>query len=186
MVRDLSEDKEQAERTAQRISERCILDFLMALRSSKNLSQADIAQKMRCTQSKISKLESGKDDDLRLGDFHAYTAALGMEMTITLAKSNRTIINQITSCARAFRRMLLKLAQLACHHDESIANGAGASLNESAAYMARTIFDAAKTLKKQARVLPTMPVATSPKIEVQQDDDDTDADAANECELTAR
>ena len=80
MVRDLSMDKEFASSLEQTMAERNIIDLLMGLRTSKGLSQQDIAAAMGCTQSRISKLENGKDDDLCVGDFHAYTAALGLRL----------------------------------------------------------------------------------------------------------
>ncbi len=73
MVRSVSENKEKAEETARAIEERSIINFLVGLRTAQELSQSDIASKMKCTQSKVSKLESGIDDNLTLGDFHAYT-----------------------------------------------------------------------------------------------------------------
>src|SRR5438270_832611 len=86
MATDLSEDKASGERVAKAIRERAMVDMLMALRTRENMSQTDIAERMGCTQSKVSKLESSIDDDLRLGDFRAYATALGFQMTVRLVK----------------------------------------------------------------------------------------------------
>lgn len=88
MVRDLSEDKAQGERTAKKIEERTIINFLMALRAASGLSQSEIAAKMGCTQSKISKLEGGKDEELSIGDFHGYADALGLPSCIGIDNKN--------------------------------------------------------------------------------------------------
>lgn len=100
MVRDLTEDKELAENIARDIEQRNIIDFLMALRTANDLSQSDIAKKMGCSQSRVSKLENGKDNDLRIGDFDAYVSALGLEMSIGLVKKNRTIVDDMKYHAR--------------------------------------------------------------------------------------
>src|SRR5438874_1618374 len=77
LTRDLAESQTFADAVVRRLAERDVLDHLMALRTTQGLSQKDIAGKIGCTQSRISKLEGGKDNDLRLGDFAHYADALG-------------------------------------------------------------------------------------------------------------
>ena len=113
MVRDLSEDQAFAEQVSRRIEERNIINHLMAMRTLSGMSQKDIASKMLCTQSRISKLESGKDDELRIGDFHAYAEALGLQMMIVLAKKGQPrLAEQINYHTSALNRLYRKLAEL--------------------------------------------------------------------------
>jgi transcriptional regulator with XRE-family HTH domain len=113
MVRAVSEDKEQAEKTARAIDRRQIVDFLMAIRSAKEVSQGEIARKMGHSQSKISKLENGDDDSLRVGALRAYISALGLEMMILVGpKQKPTIADQIKLHAGAISRLLTSLVGL--------------------------------------------------------------------------
>jgi transcriptional regulator with XRE-family HTH domain len=68
----------------ERLSDRRLVKDLMILRAGRGLTQADVAEKMGCTQSRISKLESAKDVDLTLGDLAKYAEAVGFRLTITL------------------------------------------------------------------------------------------------------
>ena len=51
-----------------RLHERQLVKLLDILRAFAGMSQKELAAKLGCTQSKISKLESGVDADLRFGD----------------------------------------------------------------------------------------------------------------------
>jgi transcriptional regulator with XRE-family HTH domain len=89
MVRDTSEDPGFVESVVKQIDKRAVINCLMALRAAAGLSQTEIARKMKCTQSRISKLENGVDNDLRIGDFHAYAEALGLRLMILLGKKEK-------------------------------------------------------------------------------------------------
>src|ERR1700726_538855 len=89
MVQDLLGES-FAEELRDGIARRRLVKRLFVLRSAQGLSQSDIAEKMGCTQSRISKLESGSDADLRLGDLQTYADALGFETRIVLTRKGRT------------------------------------------------------------------------------------------------
>jgi len=59
-----------------------IVRALIAMRTSKNMTQAAIASRMQCTQSRISKLEAGTDDSLSIGELRAYLSALKVNMSL--------------------------------------------------------------------------------------------------------
>src|SRR4051812_28433910 len=80
MVRNLSEDRAFAEEFAKRLSGRQLIEALTVLRSCAGLSQQELAEKLGCTQSKVSKLESSNDADIRFGDLVDFTGAVGHEM----------------------------------------------------------------------------------------------------------
>src|SRR5437870_3635650 len=124
MIRDVSEDRTFAESVAKRIEERNIINLLMALRTSLDMSQKDIADKMGCTQSRISKLENGKDDDLRIGDFHKYAEALGLRLMILLAnKKQPPIAERIKYHTSALKRLFAELSDLV-GDDDAMRKGA--------------------------------------------------------------
>ncbi len=103
MIRALSNDEKQAEQTIRNMNQRCVIDFLMAQRSARGLSQTEIADKMRCTQSRVSKLENGKDDDLSISEFRKYTQALDLELSFLLTKKGETVVGQVKQHVFAIR-----------------------------------------------------------------------------------
>ena len=168
MVNDLSDDKAFAGRVARKITERNLISHLMGLRAAAGLSQGDIAEKMRCTQSRISKLENGKDDDLRIGDFHAYADALGLEMMIVLEEKDRTLADEVKYHALEIKRRLKRMANLACK-DPVIAQGVKGFFREAALNLGRIIEEAAKTVEaaSQYQMLPSVRRETSSAIRVE-------------------
>jgi transcriptional regulator with XRE-family HTH domain len=140
LLRGVEGAEEIVDALQKRIAQRQIIKHLMALRASKGLSQKDIATVFGCTQSKISKLESGIDDDLKLGDLESYLAALGLEPSLVLKKKGHTIVDEIKYHWSCLGHALNKLLGLA-HRDPDIAVNVGKFSNEVAFnYLAR-IFD---------------------------------------------
>jgi transcriptional regulator with XRE-family HTH domain len=120
MVRSLSQDQDFTTSVIKQIKERNIIDHMMAIRASKRISQQEIADKMRCTQSRISKLESSKDNDLRLGDFAGYIDALGWKLELLLTPENWTVEDEVKYHAFCIKRLLDELAEKA-QKDHAIA-----------------------------------------------------------------
>ena len=111
MVHDLAGDKAFAKDFENRLARRQVVKRLFALRSSRGMSQKDIADKFGCTQSRISKLESDDDSDLRLGDLRDYAAALGLELRIVLSPEGQTPVEEIKYHARRIEQLLGDLAK---------------------------------------------------------------------------
>lgn len=59
---------------------------LAALRARAGMTQADLAQKIGCTQSRISKIEASKDEDITLGVIDDYVQATGSPIRISYGK----------------------------------------------------------------------------------------------------
>ena len=148
MVRDLSDDKEQAERTIRIIQERTIIDHLMAMRSSLDMSQHDLAAKMKCTQSRISKLENGKDDDLTIGAFRDYARALGLNMCIQLYRDTPKIADQIRYHALSIEKLFKQIAKVA-KDDHAITQGVMKLFEATARQFAEIATVIAQDLKSQ-------------------------------------
>jgi transcriptional regulator with XRE-family HTH domain len=176
MVRATADDPAFAKGVQRKIAERNLINFLMGLRAAAGLSQAEIATRMKCTQSRISKLENGKDDDLRIGDFHAYADALGLELTIVLDKKGRTIVDEVKYHALAIKRRLNRLSELAAK-DADIAKGVKAFISEAAYNLARIIEDAVGTVRSAVKhhMLPSMPKEETPPIRVESSEDELSA-----------
>ena len=50
----------------------------------RGLTQSQMAAKLRCSQSRISKIEDSHDADLSLGDIHAYARIVGLKLKLDL------------------------------------------------------------------------------------------------------
>lgn len=68
LAAELGCEKETAELVYKRIQARRLVKMLTAERVRHNLSQKEIAAKMDCSESKISRMESSNDIDLNFGD----------------------------------------------------------------------------------------------------------------------
>ena len=61
-----------------------LIDQLIVARVAAGLTQAQMATKLRCSQSRISKIEDSQDADLSLGDIHAYARIVGLKLQLDL------------------------------------------------------------------------------------------------------
>jgi transcriptional regulator with XRE-family HTH domain len=169
MVRALSKDNALAESIARKIDERNIINHLMATRALKGLSQKDIAEKMDCTQSRISKLESGKDDDLRIGDFHGYAEALGFQLAVLITNKGKPSITQrIKHHTSALKNIYAELSELVAG-DDAMSKGAKKFVIESAGTAAKALAELVKDIVQkmpQTRNDGPAPI----QIEMQQDE----------------
>ena len=82
LATELGCEKETAELVYKRIQARRLVKMLTAERVRHNLSQKEIAAKMNCSESKISRMESSNDVDLNFGDILAYARAAGINMSV--------------------------------------------------------------------------------------------------------
>lgn len=133
-----------------RLSSRNVTKSLMAQRAARGLSQADLASKLGCTQSRISKLEAGVDEDLRLGDLRQYLSAMGMDMTIVVGKHEPLAAEQIKyhwSCLGALLNRLVELAG----RDSEIAKGVGRFSTEVAFNIGSQLFEFLRRLPDDAK-----------------------------------
>ena len=88
MLRGISEDKQFADDFDRHVGKRRLVKHLFALRSVEGLSQKDIAERIGCSQSRISKLENGTDDDLRLADLAAHLGALDLDLCLVFGQKD--------------------------------------------------------------------------------------------------
>ncbi len=61
-----------------------LIDQLIIARVAAGLTQAQMAAKFRCSQSRISKIEDSQDADLSLGDIQAYARIVGLKLRLDL------------------------------------------------------------------------------------------------------
>jgi len=148
MVRDVSEEHAFGKDVERRISSRRLVKKLFALRSERGLSQRDVAQKLGCSQSRVSKLEASVDSDLRLGDLNGYIKALDLDLSLVVSPENRTAAGLVKYHAFSIKRLLDRLAVLA-RGDDKIAKGVAGFFGEAFFNLVRLLQDSASRLPKQ-------------------------------------
>jgi transcriptional regulator with XRE-family HTH domain len=153
MLADSSADDSLKQDTADRIASRQVIKRLLALRVARGVSQSDVAKKMGCTQSRISKLENGIDDDIRLGDLHKYLDALDHDMSLFVCKKDWQSFQQIKFCAVTIRRCLGRLVDLA-GDDPEIEHGVSKAHVETLVNLVKFVVDSAKDLPSFPSMIP--------------------------------
>jgi transcriptional regulator with XRE-family HTH domain len=156
MVSETSEGSSFKELFENRLRARRIVKDLMVQRAVQQLSQKEIAEKIGCTQSRISKLETTDDADLRLGDLAKYADALGLRVNIVLESKECTPVSRIKKFAFQIKHELDKLASLAAQ-DHLIAKGVSDFVGEA-------FFNLVKILQDSAKKLPSRPEDGNPYI----------------------
>lgn len=115
-------DKEFAEPFESERKQRELVATLFALRNAKGLSQADVAKHMGCSQSRVSKLESGVDANITLGDLDKYLESVGFDLGVSIRPKGATVMSLIKYHAFQIRDYLEKMRVLA-GNDKEIVNG---------------------------------------------------------------
>ena len=89
MVRDISADEELAKKLEKLIESKRVVKTLISLRIREGKTQKQVAEHMGCSQSRISKLESGEDKHIRLGDILKYLEAIDMTLEFSFKKESK-------------------------------------------------------------------------------------------------
>jgi transcriptional regulator with XRE-family HTH domain len=118
LVKATLEDKGQAEAICQKIAGAQIVNAMIRSRAAAGLTQAEVAQKMNCTQSAVSKLEHSSDAELTLQDIASYLRATGGRLNIAVGKqANR--VERIKELATGLKHELEALADLSSASDDA-------------------------------------------------------------------
>ena len=94
--------------------------YLFTLRCANKMSQKDIAKKLKCSQSKISKVESSYDTDLAVQDLIGYAAACDLELSIGFRNKNIKIVDLIKFHTFQIQAYLNQLRELEKADDSMI------------------------------------------------------------------
>lgn len=172
MLESVSDDKEFNQEVQAHISERRIVKVLQALRTAKGVSQSEIAKQLKCSQSRLSKLENGIDNDLRLGELEAYAKAMECDIHIVFTNRNSRAIDRIQNYAGMMHAELLRLAKLA-KRDEEVAQGVAATFGE-------VLINQMKLLQLAASKLPNNPQTNEPYLKIDTQFEACEVDPAGE------
>ena len=98
-------------------AETVVVRRLVALRAGAGMTQSDLAKKLGCTQSRISKIEASKDADITLGVIRDYVQATESRIGIFCGK-RVSHVEAVKNHALSIRHHLESLADIAQKHDE--------------------------------------------------------------------
>lgn len=129
------------------IEERKLARTLFALRCRANVNQQTMAERMGCSQSKVSKIENSRDCDLSFGDIMDYSQALNLSVGISLYPNDMKVVDKVKECVFNARRHLDELVRLA-GDDEKLKAGAENFHFEALINFARIVADSAKRVRK--------------------------------------
>ncbi len=147
LLRDVAPNDEFVAEFEEHIARRALVKKLLALRAVKGFAQKDIAEKMNCSQSRISKLENGVDDDLRLGDLLRYCDALGFQFGAVISRKNISAVDQIKHHAFCIKDVLDHLVGLA-DGDEAMTKGVSSLVVETLFNLVKLVADSAAELPR--------------------------------------
>lgn len=157
------------EELEEELSSRQVVRALFAMRSARNVSQAEIAAQLKCTQSKVSKIENGVDADLSVGELEAYAKALDCDVMLTFQKRHSTAADRVKQHAFAIKRDLDEMARLA-GDDSTLQKGVASFFGEAFFNIVRMISDSAKSLPELSDDSPHVRVSMEPS-ETQMDEE---------------
>ena len=108
-----------------------IVKAMIRARSQASLTQADIASRMNCTQSAVSKLENSIDGDLTVREIASYLRATGGRFAIGFGKQP-SLVERIKGSAMCLKAELDELADLSvATDDDKLRNGISEFFNEA-------------------------------------------------------
>lgn len=139
------DDDPLVDELGERLEKTAVVRKLFALRCACRVSQQEIAEKLNCSQSVVSKLENGTDDGLTLGKLKAYASALGLDVSLVLRRRNTSSVDRIKHHAFAIKHELECLTELA-QKDSSLAKGISEFFGEATFNLLRILLDNASNL----------------------------------------
>ncbi len=109
----LAADQGMVEEVGRAIADNSLVSVLLTMRVKKGLTQDQIAEAMGCDPSKVSRLESGSDCQLRWMDIIGYARALKLDMSVIFDDSGLPAAERIKHCVFRIDEDLEKLGTLA-------------------------------------------------------------------------
>jgi transcriptional regulator with XRE-family HTH domain len=132
------ESKALANQFDEAMQRKQVVKRLLGLRAARGMSQQDIADAMKCTQSRISKLEGSYDDDLSLGDLSSYLDVLDLQLGIIIRKKSATVVDEMNFHIGSINRILIELTDLA-GDDKAMVRGVLRFVGDAAANLSRLL-----------------------------------------------
>jgi transcriptional regulator with XRE-family HTH domain len=145
MVKGLSEDKKFKKSVLHEIKSKMLSKYLFSLRCERNLTQGQFAKKIKCSQSRISKIENSFDEDITIKDLLEYGNALDLQLEVGYRRRNIKTVELIKHHYFKIKEYLNRLANLA-GKDKSLIEGVKQFHVEAAYNMLEMVLESASDL----------------------------------------
>jgi transcriptional regulator with XRE-family HTH domain len=166
MIEHLSTDEAFKQRALKTIRERQVSKLLFILRCKANLSQKEMAEKIGCTQSRISKIEGSRDEDLSVKDLLDYAKALKLRLEIGYGHPSFKLVDQIKFHAFKMKEGLERLCELA-KDDPEMTEGVRKFFGEAFVNVLSLITESYKKLPKKGKAEEKSTIQVSAPVEIQ-------------------
>lgn len=131
------------------LEEAQIVRAMIGFRAAAGLTQEDVASRMECSQSAVSKLEHSSDGDLTLRDIAKYLGATDERLLIAIGKQP-SLVERIKESAMCLKHDLDRLADLSVNTDDTkLRNGISSFFGEAWFNLSTIVFDAAQKLPRR-------------------------------------
>ena len=158
VVRHVTGEKQAQVALEEEFSKRKLAKALFALRCAHGLTQKQMAERVNCSQSKISKIEHSKDLDLSFSDLVDYTEALKLQLRIEFGEPLNAV-ETIKYHAFRIKECVDKLTKLA-HKDADLMDGVLKFYYEAVRNIAAIFERSASGLAKPRKETPLVRVST--------------------------
>lgn len=148
IAKNITEDKEFHKQLDSELNNKSISKVLFLLRCQSNITQKEMASRLKCTQGTISKIEHSGDDKQKIEDLIGYAKALGMELSINFKKPMK-IVDKVKYHAFEIKKHLDYLSKIANEKkDSDLLEGISKFFDESLLNIVYLVVKSASTLPK--------------------------------------
>lgn len=165
LIGDISSDKEFNKTLKNEIESRQIAKILIALRCKAGMGQKEFAQKVGCSQGKISKIENSYDMDLSIRDLAKYCNAAGMTLEIGFSDKNLTLKDRVIYHYFNLKIILEKIIELS-KGDEVMEKGAEGFMFEALANIFNGLLECAHKATTRVKRKEKSPIHVSNPISI--------------------
>lgn len=120
MLDGLKASKDVKEKVEHQVKGKMLSRYLYFLRCANNLTQEEMAKKLKCSQSRISKIETAFDKDLTMGDLLDYANVCNLDAEIGFRDKKVKKVDLIKYHAFRINEYLDELRELAKEDDKLI------------------------------------------------------------------
>jgi transcriptional regulator with XRE-family HTH domain len=159
----IPEERDFADNLRKQIDRRKLVTQLADLRNLMGISQSDVAEQLGCTQSKVSKLENGYDDNVTLHDLVAYAKLFDSDLTILFSSKEDSLVSQIKYYAMGIKHCFEQMNNLV-QQDAEIGQGVAAFHIEALLNLVKIVGDSSQHL------LSSIQPSVEPKVRLQMQD----------------
>lgn len=145
-------DKKAAKAASEQVRNRRLSRTLFAMRMDKNLTQGDLAKKLKVSQSKISKIEHSNDDEISIKDLSNYCGGLGFSFELSFFEKGISKTEKIKFHYFRLRQLLEELRQLA-QGDKDIEKGVENFTREAFVNISTGLLECLKKISKSPKTI---------------------------------